>query len=31
MALYNLIRKYAIKDVELQPYDDDDEDLLPTD
>jgi hypothetical protein len=30
MTLYNFIRKYAIKDTEFQPYDDD-EDLLPTD
>jgi hypothetical protein len=30
MALHNFIRKYAIKDAEFQPYDDD-ENLLPTD
>jgi hypothetical protein len=30
MALQNFIRKYAIKDAEFQPYDDDG-DLLPTD
>jgi hypothetical protein len=30
IALYNFIRKHAIKDAEFQPYDDDD-DLLPTD
>ena len=30
MALYNFNRRYTIKDIEFQPYDDD-EDLLPTD
>jgi hypothetical protein len=30
MALHNFIRKYAINDVEFQPYDND-ENLLPTD
>ena len=31
MALYNFIKKHAIKDAEFQTYDDDDEDLQPTD
>ena len=30
MTLYNFIRKHTIKDVEFQPYADDD-DLLPID
>jgi hypothetical protein len=30
MTFYNFIRKYAIKDIEFQPYDDD-KDLLSTD
>jgi hypothetical protein len=30
MALYNFIKKYAIKDTEFHPYDDN-EDLLSTD